>query len=168
MPKGIALSGSVFRRDVTNLIKWAQTKDTGGTIWEPTNIAAAVVKGLEARLEGQLGQRVMWSMAYTYLDGQDKDTKEPLPHQVRHRGDVSLAYQTPWGLTASLLASIAGEQEKPALPAYQVLDLVLTQQVNEGLQVQLKVQNLLDEEYQVIAGYPAPPRTVTLGARHAF
>ncbi|MGI6034240.1 MAG: TonB-dependent receptor plug domain-containing protein [Limnochordia bacterium] len=169
LPKGIALSGSVFRRDVTNLIKWApQTKDTGGTIWEPTNIAAAVVKGLEARLEGKLGQSLTWSMAYTYLDGQDKDTKEPLPNQVRHRGNVSLAYQTPWGLSASLLASIAGEQEEPALPAYQVLDLVLTQQVNEELQVQLKVQNLLDEEYQVIAGYPAPPRTVTLGARHAF
>jgi outer membrane cobalamin receptor len=54
------------------------------------------------------------------------------------------------------------------VPAYQVFDLVLTQQVSEALQVQLKAANLLDKEYQVVAGYPAPPRTVTLGARYAF
>jgi outer membrane cobalamin receptor len=173
-PNGLALAGTIFRREVANLIDWGnfaqfdEDEDIMVVIWEPTNIAAARVQGLEVGLEGQIGPNLAWSLAYTYLDGKDKDTKEELPNQVRHRGNLSLAYQMPWGMSASLLAEFVGEQTGSAVPAYQVFDLVLTQQVSEALQVQLKVENLMDKEYQVVAGYPAPPRTVTLGAKYAF
>jgi outer membrane cobalamin receptor len=162
---GLALSASIFRRQMTDLIQWREFPDGS---WRPVNVSAAILQGLEAALEGKPGENLAWSMAYTYLDGKDKDTKEELPNQVRHRGNLSLTYQMPWGMAASLLAEFVGAQTGGTVPAYQVFDLVLTQQVSEALQVQLKAANLLDKEYQVVAGYPAPPRTVTLGARYAF
>jgi len=44
-------------------------------------------------------------------------------------------------------------------------NLALSYEILRGLQVLLRMQNLADEDYEEVAGYPAPGRRITGGLR---
>lgn len=49
------------------------------------------------------------------------------------------------------------------LPSHTVLDLAASYRWTEHLAPRLRLENALDEEYEEVAGFPAPERTWVLG-----
>lgn len=166
-----SFTASVFRRDVKNLIDWEPVDPSADySPWHVANVASARIQGFEASIQHELTAGLTGSLAYTYLDAKDKETNQPLPYVASNQGHINLTYATPSGFSASWQVNVTGERptDRDTLPAYTVMNLVLAQEVKSGWEFHLKVENLLDEDYQESAGYPAPPRTVTVGASYTF
>jgi len=70
-----------------------------------------------------------------------------------------------WELVASVsrVEELYGEDNhRDRLPDYTLVDLVLSYRVWQHLRVLLRVQNLLDTDYQMMLGYPMPGRTISV------
>ncbi|MFP4624804.1 MAG: hypothetical protein ACLFRX_11540, partial [Gemmatimonadota bacterium] len=63
---------------------------------------------------------------------------------------------------AGLYAADFGQNR---LPDYTVVDARVAVAVTPGVSLDLAAHNLLDEQYQVMPGYPMPERQASLGVR---
>ena len=97
-----------------------------------------------------------------------------------HSGHLSIRYDR-GPMTAALLASFVGRSDDstflsdaffgPSLllpnrdltDAYRVVDVSGSYAISPRVRWSVRVENLFDEVYAAVAGYPAPPRTVWTG-----
>ncbi|MFW6206243.1 MAG: TonB-dependent receptor plug domain-containing protein, partial [Gemmatimonadota bacterium] len=139
------------------------------------NVGAAAARGLELEARSTLG-RVVVGASYTYLDTEVLDPGlatdagflegEPLLRRPRHAGEVTARARLDEG-SLGLTANLAGAREdldfgaafpapRVTLPGYTTLDLSAEHSVpmpGPDAAVLLRVQNLLDADYQSIAGF---------------
>ncbi len=190
---GMSVSLTWFRQTLQDLIQYASMPpEPGGPNYY--NVAEARAQGLEATATVPVGKLVL-SGAYTYLDSEVLDAGfdqgegatfvegGPLIRRPTHLGSIHAAYQFDgWALngTARRTGSRSDRDFSswPAgpveLPAYTVLSLGA--QVNlfhpvggrPGVSLQLRGENLLDEEYQETFGFMAPGRALLIGLRMTF
>ena len=147
------------------------------------NVAGARASGLELGATLSLG-RIHLNGNYTLLDtevtdeGDGEDPSfaegEELLRRPRHSGSLTVTtFFTRANLGAT--AHYVGERvdldfsEFPAgrvtLPAHTRIDIHGEYRLTNGVAGTLKVENLLDEEYEEVLGFPSPQRVVYIGAR---
>ncbi len=144
-----------FNRKTSDLIEWADPDLD--FVWEPYNLDSASTNGFELNLTKELNDEITLSFNHTYLDSTDDDSGD----QLAAKNDIvaALNYQKE-NFMASLNAKFLKDRPDN-MEDYQVLNLRLASQVElAGREVELsfKVNNLTDEEYQVLNGYPMPER----------
>lgn len=163
----LTVSASVYQRKVNQLIEWAETSHG---FWQPVNRDKAAFRGWEARAVKQFGSELTVSLGYEYLDARDESTGDRLPYRAKHKGSLQADFQAPQGLQVSTQLLVVSERptDGEPLPGYSVLDLSIKQPIRPDLTVQMSIKNLLDEKYEQIAGYPAPPRQLLLGVSYSF
>ncbi len=130
------------------------------------NIAAAETSGIEASLRVESGRNVDLNVSYTYLDSKNKATGDPLPRRPEHRGVISLALRPTESLSGVLsLVAVQDriESDGSVMDDYQRFDLSLSYQLNERWTPYLRVENLLDEDYEEINGFTSPGFTAAAG-----
>jgi outer membrane cobalamin receptor len=117
-----------------------------------TSVRLAPLAGLEA------------DASYTYLDPGDLTRANP-----RHTLHAGLRYQTGrlvWNTSVRHVAGLhGGDGRQNPLPDYTVVGARLTFVHSGPVAAYLAGDNLLDQDYQVMAGYPMPGRTLTVGLR---
>lgn len=187
----LTVSATYFDQRFTNLIQYNGAAAPGTPNYE--NVARATARGAE--LVGALRPVHGLSLtgSYTYLRTRVEDAGfstapgdvfvegQPLIRRPRHStrldGRARLANRATIGVAANIVASREDVDFRPfpsartTLPAYVTLDadasIDLLREVDgrPGLTVMLRVENLFDEEYDTVVGFPARGRAILAGAR---
>ncbi len=165
------LSG--FITDADNFIE----KDTTEIF---RNFERYFIQGVEAETEVHPG-RAMIRGACSLLDAEDRSTgKERGVLQYRPRAKLTLesGYSFPFGLSARLsVLHIRGQYfysrttplMKKRLNDYTIFNLNCIQKIsNNGIGIDVGIQNLFDEEYEQSYGLPQPGRIMYGGFSFAF
>ncbi|MBL4816036.1 MAG: TonB-dependent receptor [Shewanella sp.] len=153
-------------------------KDTSGVY---QNMGRYQFKGVDLSLNNQSIDALSVTLAYSFLDTEDKDAKDgmdTLEYRPRHQFRLQADYQLPFSMRINMnLERIMGQvyyaQKKAngnklwleqSLEDYTLLDLNLTQVVmDDKLELYLRATNLLDENYYQSEAIPQAGRQLFVG-----
>ena len=148
-----------FYTDAHNLI-------VGGC--NPLNVGSARVAGFSAEMVGRLGDRWAIMGNLTRSDGLDRTTGLSLLRLPPLQANLILRYLVGGGATLSVLANYVSERPdfdfstfpatRVTLPPYTTVGLRVEKAIGDLTQ-RAGVDNLLDERYEPLKGFPAPGRT---------
>ena len=168
---GLALEASLFRSDVRDLIRYDFAYQRN------VNVGRARMTGAEVALSGSVTASTWARASYTWLDTEDRDTGLPLLRRPRQRASVTFGGDLGRGASAELTGLWVGERDdvdattylRVTSPAYLRLDVAVTgPRLLGGLSPFVRVTNLLDRDYDEVAGYPSPGRRFVAGLDVAF
>jgi vitamin B12 transporter len=130
----------------------------------PVNLGRARVRGAEASLEGRAGDLLVRASA-TWLDSEDLATGAPLPRRPEESATLVVDWDRgPWR-TGGALRYVGAREDvgRVELAPYAALDLSASRQVGTRWRPYARVENLLDREYEEVAGFPAAGRSWIVG-----
>lgn len=165
MDGGVSFSVTYFKQEYENLIQ------TDPATWSAVNIGEAEVEGVETDALIRLGDSVVLTAGYTYLDTEDKATGERLPRRPKEKINSGIRFSSG---PASLAANFAHVGErldtagKGELHSYRLLDLSGSYKVKEGLALFARAENLFDEDYEEALGYGTKGRSFMGGLRVSY
>jgi outer membrane cobalamin receptor len=161
-----------FYRDVTDLIHWAPDENF---VWRPTNIQTAHIWGAETELVFSPVKGLSIPLNYSYLYPRDQSTGEPIPNKPKHIFNAGVDYVSSFGLKSNLKGRYVRYYVNDTSTLnrdYFVLDarlgyefVVYRKFKGEGF---LSLTNALNRDYQIIEGYPMPPRMLSGGVNLFF
>lgn len=151
---------AVFQRDVHDLIEWAQ--DSVGK-WRPSNVGTARIRGMEAEVTVKPFTWIRLSANYTFLQPKNRVTGGDLANRARQK----LAFRGETYLWRDVVLFF-GSQYVDLVPdtkrlknQFMVFDVGAryrsVMKTPFQWQIVCKVSNLLNESYEMNAGYPMPP-----------
>ena len=124
------------------------------------------INGLETQVRGYLSDRWFLTAGFSYLDAEldDGGTPREIPeHMVSIWNHYQVTNKLGLGLGATYQSEskMTNSDNSPELPGFIRFDAAAYYQINDGLRLQLNIENLLDEEY-----YPSAHSThqATVGA----
>jgi outer membrane cobalamin receptor len=160
-----------FRRDVDDLINW-QDED-GDWVFSPVNIATARIHGFSGDVTAALGKRFELAVNYTYLHPEDRENRKIISGRIRHLFNAGLGFSLPW-VEGHLHFSWIDRYPSANLAeeSYSLWSLIVGKIIPikgfGDLKLSLEMENLLNEEYESLPGYPAPGRNVILEVAWTF
>lgn len=168
---GASLSATLFQLDVDNLI----TYQFGAPSTLINLPGVSTRKGVEIAGSLPVSDVVTMGLAYTYTDGRRPNGArlQQVPyHQLSLTLDADLSDRVSAGLALTHLAgridNDANTFSPVAMPDYTVLNAQVSYDLNDSTEVYLKVENLLDKDYQQVNGYAAAGRAVYVGLQAKF
>jgi len=172
----------LFRNDIKDLIAFVSLFDPNGPGFgddefgsDTFNIDKATTEGAEFHLNYALSERVDLSLGYTYLTADNDTSGKRLAYRPRHLLVGSMMYRANDHL--SLGADFLGQFERErgvfgapnqSVEDYFVVNAVANWQLSERVSLFARVNNLLDEDYAPVFGYPALGRSGYLGIHYNF
>jgi vitamin B12 transporter len=165
----LRFGATFFHNDFDKLIQ-------GG--YPPENIGHARTLGLENFVSWTPLTNLTVRAAYTWLDTKDLDNGGQLIRRPKHSGNLDLDWKIYSRLEATAHALFVSKRLDenfdvyPAavvtLPGYTKLDLGLNCTVTKNFSVYGRVENLLDEHYEDVFGFPAMGRFFAAGVIARF
>lgn len=142
---------ALFENDLDNLIEF------DFVTFVPQNLGRARARGIEGSLaycRGLFDGR----LAATWLDAENLDTGGPLLRRPDTSASLVLFVRPGAWTVGGTLRYVSDRTDfgDVALAAYSTLDLSLAWRPNERWEPFVRFENVLDEEYEEAAGYPAP------------
>jgi vitamin B12 transporter len=137
----------------------------------PQNASRARITGWEA---GWSWSEDAWQVAasYTWLHTRDEETGNRLPRRARHSGRVDLDRDLG---RLSLGTSLIGQGRRyddqanaVPLPGYATLDLRVAYRIGPRWRASAAWSNVLDRDYETVAGYPQPGQSLQVEIRGRF
>lgn len=161
---------SVFQRDVEDLIEWGDPD--GDFVFSPDNISSARFRGVEFDGALRLFPWLEVPVGYQYLDAEDRDSGDDIAGRVRHQFRGALR-ATGGPVSASLEGAWTEHVDTPAKTDwdYAVFSGACRWSGTAGpypLALSVRVENLFDEEFEKIEGFPMPGRNVYAEASVTF
>lgn len=164
------VSGSLYARYAQDVILWEPGSDG---IWRPSNYGMAFYPGVELALGAKLGNGLELIVNYTYLrsftlDGgltiaDDKRLPFTPEHNLKAGISGSIGAAT-WSLSETYVSTrYLNTANVSADPPYFVLDAVVRTDIGPGISLYLAADNLFDEPYSVVDGYPMPGTKIRTG-----
>ncbi|MEN8217892.1 MAG: TonB-dependent vitamin B12 receptor [Pseudomonadota bacterium] len=139
-----------YQTDIDNLIAY------DASIFAPGNINSARIRGLEAILDTRLAQ---WDINanLTLLDPTNQDNDKVLPRRAKQALHIGLDRKfNPFNVGTSLHA-VGKRYDNAAntheLDSYITMDLRAGYQITKAWQVQARISNLFDKDYETAAFY---------------
>ena len=163
-------------RDRVDFISFPPDSAVFGTF---ANLGRAMASGVELEARLRMLRGVTLSAAYAYLETEithDEFGREGqrLLRRPTHTASATLSYAVERGSVAATAQRVGSRHDVGyvRLPWYTTLDLagelrVLRRTASE-LSLTFRIENALDAEYEAIANYRAPGRTVLVGGRAAL
>jgi outer membrane cobalamin receptor len=157
------LSASAYARYVRNVILW-QPGDDG--IWRPSNYGAGFYPGIEAEASVSASRFVRVKCSYTFIHSfllsGDADLSDDLrvPMVPEHAFDLAFVYERDkvQGRVELDYAGLRyyGVANVEYSPAHLVVDAHIKIATTTISSIALDAENLLDERYESVKGYPMP------------
>jgi vitamin B12 transporter len=152
------VSATWFQTDLTNLITF-DFSSFPGTV---QNVERARTRGVELAAKFDLPAAVKLRFAYTYLDADNLTQSTRLLRRPRHSGSIDAWHEFGGGFSAGAgVAFVAHRQDVDAATFatinaedYTVARLYAAWQATPRLTVKVRFENLLDEKYEEVNGYP--------------
>lgn len=154
---------SVFRRSVSDLIRWADAD--GDLVYRPENVASAKVEGWEAEVLYRPSATIEIPVGYQRLSAEDEETGESLEGVaqslwragVRSTGS-SFTWSVDYAVTDRGQFRLSDEDW-----SYGVLNAAVSWRrafKSAVVLVSVRGENLRDEDYQAVEGYPQRGRAM--------
>ncbi len=161
-----------FDNDISDLI----VTDFATVPLSVVNLASATTTGVEAEFAGTWQDRIFYRLAYTYLQAENAETGERLLRRPKHTFgfDVNtrIADRLTVGVGGQLIEDRLDINPVTYLPvngdSYFLGRVYSALQITDTIQAHLTVENVLDEQYEVIAGFPGRGLGVFGGLRLTF
>lgn len=178
----IALTADGYYNDVTDkIVAFPSTY-----IWKMANFGQVDIWGVDAtaatRIDIAGKTSAVFSATLSWQDAKDKtggsaSYGKQLPYTAKVSGGISLILNTPW-ITIGYSATGQGERYSMAqnerqyrLSPYMEHTLSLSRHIKlraAKLSLQLSLNNITDEQYEIIKYYPMPGRSLTASATVEF
>ena len=148
---------NVFRNDIDDLIAWAPVDPADPfSNWLPANVEEAEITGTELELQNRFGDYTV-SANYSYLEPEDASTGKRLINRARQlfNLDVSRQFGT---VTLGLSAEARDARYSDAanlnkMPGYGLLHARASWAITPQLNLDARINNLLDKDYQQLRNY---------------
>jgi vitamin B12 transporter len=173
----IRLGLTYFQNEFKNLIACCTPLSTapfGG----PFNVGRARSAGIEFTSEVDVLPNLVASLSYTYTDSENLATDRPLPREPRHRWNIGLTWEPIAKLSLFTQVHVVTEQFDTFGDVYNSgytrVDVGGTWRILERmgwlkkLELTARIQNLLDEGYAEVRGFPALGVNALVGLRASF
>jgi vitamin B12 transporter len=158
----LRVGATFFHNDFDDLI------GSGLMLLTPVNINRARTLGIETFVSWMPLTNLTFRAAYTWLDTEDLTSGDRLLRRPEHRGNFLANWGFLPGLSANLNLTVVGERldsfydyatfitiKNVPVPAYTKLDLAVRWQATKNLELYARAENLSDEKYEEIYGFPA-------------
>jgi vitamin B12 transporter len=140
------------------------------------NVDTARTRGLELAGKFSLPGAVEGRLAYTYLEAVNLTSHTRLLRRPRHSGSLDLWRDFGRGCSAGAGVAFAADRQDVHAATfatinaedYTVVRVYGAWQVNARLAVKARIENLLDEKYAEVHGYPQLGRGVFVGVEWKF
>jgi vitamin B12 transporter len=170
----IGIEQTLFRDNLSvGLIYFAnQFKDLIEYDWSLgyVNVAEAVSNGIEFSLTWQHIDRFRLQGNYTLTDVKNSITDEPLLRRPKHKANINLLVKLSEKLSTNADLMVVGRRDdiypypqRQLADPYTVINVGINYHLSEKLQVFLRVQNLMDLDYESVLGYGTAKRSVYFG-----
>ncbi|KRG76227.1 hypothetical protein ABB30_10550 [Stenotrophomonas ginsengisoli] len=161
-----SLAVTWYLNRVDNLIEWVSDPVT----WAGTyrNVSAARLEGVTAQWRANFGN-FSPSLSYDWLDAYNLDSGFALGRRARHKGSARLDWEHErLQLGAEVLA--VGRRwdysnQTGNLPGYGLINLTAAYRLRPDLQLQARLDNVLDREYQTAGGFATVGRSAFVNLR---
>ncbi len=143
----------------------------------PVNIGRARTKGVEVAAAVDLLETLTVSGSYTYTDSKDLDTGDPLPRFPRHRYTAGLTWAPLQALSLFTEAQVVSshfERGRPRNSGYHRIDLggawriVQRRGAAPALDLTVRLNNVTDQDYMEVLGFPALGINVLAGLQARY
>jgi vitamin B12 transporter len=136
------------------------------------NIDETRSEGLEAEASARLGGGFALRAAYAFTETEDLETGLPLLRAPEHQGSAVLTYARD-RLSGAVTVRAESEQDdsdpstfaRIGRDGFVVADVAGAYALTEQVHLTLRVENLLDEDFQQVLGYGEPGRAAYVGLR---
>ncbi|MDB6176035.1 TonB-dependent receptor [Paracoccus sp. Z330] len=165
------LRATAFWMEADNLIGWDQDSMSCAAATGPFGLpgcyaqidGSASRSGLEVDGRYGLGNHA-FTAAYTYTDNRQTSEWAKVPEHVLNLGfETRFATETTAGIQ---LLHVANRPD--GLDDFTTVDLTLRQALPRNVEAYLRLENILDEQYQLNDGYGTSDRAAYVGIRAAF
>lgn len=169
--KSQRITASAFRNRIEDLIEFYDPDgwNGGGAGDAPgmmTNIQKAEIEGVELAYQAQLGAFGV-SAGLTLQDPVNKTTGEPLARRAKESVNLGVSYTaTVYKVRADVVYSGERQEGTSTLGDYTLLNLAGEYTLGKGLSLAGRLENLLDEDYQLAKGYNTAGRSAFLELRY--
>ena len=173
----LRLGLTYFQTNFSNLITCCipiPTAPFGG----PFNVGRARSAGIEFTSEVDVLPNLVASLNYTYTDSENLASDRPLPREPRHRWNIGLTWEPIARLSLWSQVHVVSEQFEAFGEVYNSgytrVDIGGTWRILERpgwlqkLELTARIQNLLDEGYAEVRGFPALGINALVGLRASF
>jgi vitamin B12 transporter len=164
-----------FRNDLSNVIGF-------NGLFQTLNLGAALTQGLEAELRAQPIPGLVLTTSYTYLDARKTsaaDISQPqgarLPRRPRNEVYVSASYLWCKKLRTTIEAKFVNAREELNfggpnfdIEDYSFVNIAAEYEVNPHLSIFGRIDNLTNEHYSEVFGFPALGRAAYGGMKVRF
>jgi len=167
-----SLSATWFENRISDLIIF----DFGVFPGTTANVENARTRGVELKADLRFGQTTRAQIAYTYLEAINQTKSIRLLRRPSHNATANLWHDFGGGFNAGAGASwVAGREDVHARTFgtidgedYFVARLYGAWEINEQLTLTARIENLFDESYEQVHGYPQPGVGVFGGVQWEF
>jgi vitamin B12 transporter len=164
------VSATWFNTDYTDLI--ASTPNFRSV----ENIQRARTRGAEVSMQTTLPGAVDLRLSYTYLEAQNLTAKARLLRRPRQGGNIDLWRDLGGGVSAGAGVAFAAHRRDVDAKTFRQIDaedftvarVYGAWQVNARLALKARLENLLNERYEEVNGYPALGFGAFVGAEWKF
>ncbi len=139
------------------------------------NIGQASTRGLEMFLQAHPLSGLMMGVEYTHMEARDEDSGEYLLRRPKHKISARLHYRILEKGSLALNLIYIGEREdefwsgfaseRVTLDSYTLLNAALGYDIFPYMDVFARIDNLLDQQYEVVKGYGTPGLSIYGGLR---
>jgi vitamin B12 transporter len=174
--RGSVIAGlTYFHNDLSNVIGF-------NGLFQTLNLGAAETQGLEAELRVQPIADFLFTASYTYLDAEKTSSKDisqlqgaRLPRRPRNEIYVSASYLWWKRLRTTVEAKFVNAREELNfggpnfdIEDYSFVNIAAEYEVNPHLSVFGRIDNLTNEQYSEVFGFPAIGRAAYGGVKLRF
>lgn len=167
--QGVEVRAGVFAMEATDLIR-------PNAMFIPQNIGRATISGGSLEVAGPLAGGMTGTVNVTALRALDRSTGAQLLRVPWVVGSAALHYRASGGGMLSALLTFVGSRpdidpatfSRVLMPAYTVVSVRYASAPSASGQWQFGIDNILDAQYEPIAGFPAPGRSFFLGFTKRF
>jgi vitamin B12 transporter len=171
----ITLGATYFHNDLSNVIGF-------NGLFETLNLGAARTQGLEAELHAQPIADLVFMASYTYLHAEKTSSADisqlqgaRLPRRPRNEVYISASYLWCKKLRTTAEAKFVNAREELNfggpnfdIEDYSVVNFAAEYEINSHLSIFGRIDNLTNEHYAEVFGFPALGRTAYGGVRVRF
>jgi outer membrane cobalamin receptor len=173
--RSVTVGLTYFHNDLSNVIGF-------NGLFQTLNLGAAETQGLEAELRAQPVADLVFTASYTYLDAEktsSADISQPqgarLPRRPRNEVYVSASYLWWKRLRTTIEAKFVNAREELNfggpnfdIEDYSFVNIAAEYEVNPHMSIFGRIDNLTNEHYAEVFGFPALGRAAYGGVKVRF
>jgi vitamin B12 transporter len=148
-----------FRNEFDEMIEYTRV---GPNEFRTINIAEATTEGVEVALKARVHPSLTLRATYTYQDTWDKENQKALDRIPEHTFSLGATYTPIERIAIDLnilrvqnrIDDASGQVED--MDDYTRVDVTASYRIVDTLKAHLRIENLIDDDYEEIAGFQSP------------